>query len=283
MKTPQGDSITRDISDELKQGGYKNTWASGICRILFVAYLRDKRFGPRGLAQLTVIVKVSSSRLYFILHISFSLLYIMYTFNTETNSKACQLMILISTPWSFDKFTHLVDMTGSDLLKGFLDGVFAQVSQISPSTSFESSRATYGELAAWETTFTTPHTDAHEVYLIERARYCTSAASNDPTKHLDIGTRTSGSFTDKSIPTSTIPTISITDRPTYTDNASANVVGSSMVNMASTCPDSLKVPGSSPGRRSSTSSWRRLLDSAKRYLFPDLRRDKGKGTAIAVF
>jgi len=36
-------------------------------------------------------------------------------------------MILISTLWSLDKFTHLVHMAGSDLLKCFLDGVFAQV------------------------------------------------------------------------------------------------------------------------------------------------------------
>ena len=153
-------------------------------------------------------------------------------------------MILVSTPWSFDTFTHLVDMVGSDLLKSFLDGIFAQVNRISSSTSFESSRAMYGELGAWETTFTTPHTNAHEVYLIERAKYPAVTVRNDPTKRLDVGTHISSSFTDRSTPTGTIPGISVTDRPTYTDTdtATANVVGSSAVDVTPTRRDSLEAP-----------------------------------------
>ena len=149
-------------------------------------------------------------------------------------------MILVSMPWSFYPFAHLVDMVGSDLLKSFLDGVFTQVNQISSSTSFEFSCAMYSELAAWEKTFTTPHTNAHEVYFIERAKYPTLAVRNDPTKRLNVGTQVSSSFTDRSTPTGTIPTISITDCPTYTDTASANVAGPSTVDMTPIHADPLQ-------------------------------------------
>ena len=118
-------------------------------------------------------------------------------------------MILISTLWSLDKFTHLVHMAGSDLLKCFLDGVFAQVIQITPSETFGSSLAWHGELAAWEKTLMTPHTNAHEVYLIERAKYLGIAIPNDPTTCLDVGTHISSSFTNMSTPTGIIPAISV--------------------------------------------------------------------------
>ena len=184
-------------------------------------------------------------------------------------------MALISSARTIEKLIHVVEHSGSAHLQRFLTACFKQIAILSPRCTYNAAKSIFAQLAIAEALYKSPPNNVSEAYHIQTAQLTKRAASVNTTSLSDVP---SGS------PSAPVTGSSTVIAAAATSSAAGTHHAHSSLDLPRVSSQSARAQLVSLLTTSSTSKThfqlRRSLDTMRRSLFGEFKRDKGKGKVV---